>query len=379
MLEITSHRNGEILNYKHGKESSMELLIELRGIADPQSQVAVNGVPAVRHDREFIAEVPLRNKINRVTASARDKFGERTQTITLVWDKASFKRYAVRIDDNCFFLTDLANEKPKRLFDHFYLKELKRLHETYGSKFILKCFYRNDHDPAKFTMDRLSDAYRSQFEESSDWLHLAFHAWSEFPDRPYQHCTEERLAHDYDVTMRELVRIAGEKSCTPPTNVHWAMLPPDLFHVMKERGLKILTSSGFMNNRIYVDGKVEDLQTGSCDNGFFYEQDVARYMLEKRCFYDPDHDLFLSRSFFCFNIDTPAEIEAKIRKEDAAAAASGCEVMESVGHEQYAFPRYENHLPDYFERLETACRVPVELGYRPVFFQDGVFGNTVWD
>ena len=379
MLEITSHRNGEILNHNHGRESGTELLIELRGIADPQSFVEVNGIPAVRHDREFSATVPLKNRINRVTASARDKFGERTQTITLVWDKASFKRYAVRIDDNCFFLTDLAKEKPRRLFDHFYLKELKRMHETYGSKFILKCFYRNDHDPDKFTLDRLSDTYRGEFEDNADWLHLAFHAWSEFPDRPYQHCSAERLAHDYDETMRELVRIAGEKSCTPPTNVHWAMLPPDLFHVLRERGLKILTSSGFMNNRIYVEGKVENLQSGACDIGFFYEQDVAHHMLEKRCFYDPDHDLFLSRTFFCFNIDTPAEIEAKIRREDEAAKVCGCEVMESVGHEQYAFPHYSNCLPDYFERLETSCRVPAELGYRPVFFQDGVFGNPAWE
>ena len=379
MLEITSHRNGEILNYKHGRESATELQIELRGIADPQSRVTVNGQPAVRHDREFVATVALRDKINRVTAAARDKFGERTQTITLVWDKASFKRYAVRIDDNSFFLTDLAGEQPLRLFDHFYLKELKRLHVRYGSKFILKCFYRNDHDAEKFTLDRLSDRYRGEFEDNSDWLHLAFHAWSEFPDRPYQHCDEKRLAHDYDVTFGELVRIAGKKSCSPPTNVHWAMLPPERFRVLKERGLKILTSSGFMSNRIYVDGKVEELQAGSCDIGFFYEQDVACHMLEKHCFYDPDHDLFLSRTFFCFNIDTPAEIEAKIRREDSAMAASGCDIIESVGHEQYAFKRYGNFLPDYFERLETSCRIPAELGYRPVFFQDGLFGNTAWE
>ena len=379
MLEITSHRNGEILNYKHGRETADALMIEVRGIADPQSRVTVNGLPALRCDREFRAEVPLKSRINTVTASAKDKFGERTQSIVLVWDKASFKRYAVRIDDNCFFMTDLARQKPARLFDHFYLKGLKAVHEKYGSKFILKCFFRNDHDEAKFTIDQVPSTYRNEFEDNADWLHLAFHALSEFPDRPYQHCTEERLAHDYDMTMNELIRIAGEKACTPPTNVHWAMLPPERFHLMRERGVRILTSSGFMSNRIYVDGQVEDLQGGSCDIGFFYEQDVAHHMLAKRCFYDPDHDLFLSRSFFCFNIDTPAEIEAKIRQEDAAAAATGCEMIESVGHEQYAYPHYMNYLPDYFERLETACRVPAELGYRPVFFQDGIFGNPAWE
>ena len=153
MLEITSHRNGEILNYKHGRESADSLLIELRGLADPQSRVTVNGMAVARCDREFRAEVPLRSKVNKVTVSAKDKFGERTQTITLVWDKASFKRYTVRIDDNCFFMTDLAREKPARLFDHFYLKGLKELHEKYGSKFILKCFFRNEHDSFSCSID----------------------------------------------------------------------------------------------------------------------------------------------------------------------------------------------------------------------------------
>ena len=375
MLEIISHRNGEILNSRHGIESSSELLITIRGIASVQSHVSVNGIAAVRCDREFYAEIPLREKINRVTVKAKDKFGERTQTIVLVWDKQSFKRYTVRIDDNSFFLTDLAKQRYDSLFDHFYIKQLKNLHEKYGSKFILKCFYENAHDPEKTTLAQVPECYRSDFEKCSDWLHLAFHAWSEFPDRPYQHCSTERLAHDYDITTAELVRIAGEASCTPPTNVHWAMLEPHNFAFMRSRGVKILTSSGFMSNRIIVDGKVESLEQGSCDIGFFYEQDVARHMQLKRCFYDDDHDLFISKSFFCFNIDTPEEIEAKIRFEDRL---NTCDMLECVGHEQYAFPSYFMYLEDYFARLEKCCQIPAELGYKPVFFQDGIFGNTAW-
>ena len=101
-------------------------------------------------------------------------------------------------------------------------------------------------------------------------------------------------------------------------------------------------------------------------------------MLKRRSFYDPDHDLFLSRTFFCFNIDSPEEIEDKIRKADSERSETACDVLEAVGHEQYAYPRYSNYLSDYFQRLETSCRVPAELGYRSVFFQNGIFGNTAW-
>ena len=39
MLEITSHRNGELLSARHGKESPDELTIQLRGIDSIQSKV----------------------------------------------------------------------------------------------------------------------------------------------------------------------------------------------------------------------------------------------------------------------------------------------------------------------------------------------------
>ena len=379
MLEITSFRNGEVVNHYCGIETGAGLEIEIRGIASPQSRVTVNGIPAIRNDREFSAKILLTGKINRITATAIDKFGEFSRTITLAYDKKSFLRYTVRIDDNSFLFTELARERPARAFDHFYLAGLKKLHQQYGTKFILKCFYCNDHDPDKFTLDQMPAIYKSEFEDNADWLHLAFHARSEFPDRPYQHWSAERLAGDFDAVSREIIRFAGEKSYSPPTNVHWAMLEPANFRVMKERGLKILTSGGFMANRLFVDGIVETITGNACDIGFFYEQDVSHHMLNRRVFFDPEYELFLSRTFFCFNIDTPQEIEAKIIAEHEKRDITRCDILEAVGHEQYAFKNYMNFLPDFFDRLDACCRVPAELGYAPVFFQDGIFGNEAWE
>ena len=46
MLEITSHRNGELLSSRNGKESNEELRIIIRGIASVQSTVSINGIAA---------------------------------------------------------------------------------------------------------------------------------------------------------------------------------------------------------------------------------------------------------------------------------------------------------------------------------------------
>ena len=53
MLEITSHRHGELVNYMHGTESRDALTVEIRGLASPQSLVTINGIPARRSDRNF--------------------------------------------------------------------------------------------------------------------------------------------------------------------------------------------------------------------------------------------------------------------------------------------------------------------------------------
>ena len=121
MFEITNLRQGAILNHHHGVEDEHGLTIKVEGISDLAAHVSVNGVPAVRDGRRFFADVTLTRKLNTITAQALTAFGEFTQSIQVVWDKKSFRRCNFYIDDHSFFWTDLAKERPRRAFDHFYL------------------------------------------------------------------------------------------------------------------------------------------------------------------------------------------------------------------------------------------------------------------
>ena len=80
MLEITNLRDGAILNRHHGVETPEGLEITVEGIADPQSEVRVNGQAASRRDRNFSAKVRLTQRINKITAEASDYYGERSET-----------------------------------------------------------------------------------------------------------------------------------------------------------------------------------------------------------------------------------------------------------------------------------------------------------
>ena len=120
MLEVTNIRNGAILNHARGTETDDYLEIKVEGIADPQAIVKVNGADVERADRFFSAPVRLTQKINEIVVSADSSFGEQQLRLTVLWDKKSFKRYNYYIDDCSFFYTDIAKQRPKSLFDHFF-------------------------------------------------------------------------------------------------------------------------------------------------------------------------------------------------------------------------------------------------------------------
>ena len=218
MLMITNLRDGAVLNRHYGTETEEYLEVPVEGIAEPQAHVTVNGQEAERFDRRFCAKVRLTRKINRITAVAEDTFGEFQQTITVVWDKKSTRRYAFFFDDCSFFLRSIALNRPKSLFDEMFLGRLKKIHERYGTKFTLNLFYHDDHHD--FCIHDFPTDYKAEFQANSDWLKMAFHAKSEFPDRPYQSADAATLAADFDEVRREVCRFAGPECFIAPMVIH---------------------------------------------------------------------------------------------------------------------------------------------------------------
>ena len=139
MIEITNFRQGAVLNHNHGTETEKALTVTIQGVSSSGYPVYVNGVKADMDGQRFEAEVDLTEKINQVKAVTTTPYGTYSQELTLVWDKKSFKRCNCYIDDHSFLFTDLAKERPKSAFDHFYLKGLKNIHDKYGLKVTLNC------------------------------------------------------------------------------------------------------------------------------------------------------------------------------------------------------------------------------------------------
>ena len=368
MLEITNYRDGAVLDRHNGTETADYLEITVEGLAAPQAEVRVNGVAAQRRDRFFSCKIRLTEKINTITAESSDYFGIKTQTITVMWDKNSFKRYNFFVDDCSFFLRNIAVNRPASIFDELFLGRLKKIHDKFGTKFTLNLFFHDDHHDfsiADFPVD-----YRSEFQGASDWLRMSFHAYSEFPDRPYQHADQAKLAADYDQIYREVCRFAGEECFIPPMVIHWAMTNPDNFSVLKERGTRCL-AAGFIGAIAYIGEKHASRVT---DIGFHYEKDVALYIESAHRFYDRFHDIVLMNNLFCCNY---ADQEVIARK--FAEIENNRDTVSLMTHEQYSYSDYFNYIPDHLDRIEKACELAHKNGYVPVWFNEGLQGNMAWE
>ncbi len=395
MIEITNFRQGAILNHHHGVETEKSLKVRIEGISDHGYPVTVNGIAAEMDGRRFFADIDLTEKINTVTASTVTPYGNYAQELTLVWDKKSFKRYNFYIDVHIFTFTDLAKERPKSAFDHFYLRGLKNIHEKYGTVFSLNCFYHNAHH--EFLLKDMPDIWKSEFTDNADWLKFSFHAYSEFPDRPYAEASAEEIGKDWDLVQNEIYRFAGEAAYIPPCVIHWVNLHPAAAAEMLARGTRCYTGS--LRLKVMGGPSLADRQKGGNMNavqersmagsshtisslglklhyGFV---DELSYHANHRNRYEPLLKLYFYANDLCCNLTPINKIADRVKVIQEQSLQYGFENFGIVSHEQYTFPYYPNYLPDHMDRLELAARLYTEAGCKPVFFNDGILGNTTWD
>ena len=396
MIEITNYRQGAILNHHHGVESDESLKVRIEGISDHGCPVMVNGVKAEMDGRRFFADIELKEQFNNVSASTITPYGNYSQELTLVWDKKSFKRYNCYIDDHIFLFTDLAKQRPKSAFDHFYLKGLKDIHDKYGFKCTLNCFYHNAHE--EFLLKDMPDIWKSEFQANSDWLKFSFHSYSEFPDRPYAEASAEEIGRDWDLVQNEIIRFAGEECYIAPCVIHWANIHPSSAQEFIRRGCKCYCT-GTMRLRVMGGPSLADRQKGgnmakiqerSCSGadtgvetmglelhyGFGEERS---YFANHRAYYDPLLKIFFSSgSGCCCNLVPLAEITGRLENIFKSAEKNHCETFGLGSHEQYTFPYYPNYLPDHMQRIEAAAKFYYEHDCKPIFYSEGLLGNTVW-
>ena len=170
------------------------------------------------------------------------------------------------------------------------LKNLRELNRKYGAKFVLNIYYTTEDG---FELPQFSDRYKGQWRDNAHWLKLAFHAHADSPNRPYQYAPPSKLLADLDRIDAEIVRFAGEETLSPPTVIHWGMVPPAALRPLYERGVRVL--SGLFEPR-----------NGVFDVHYFLDDDRCEYVMRNGLLKDFASGIVFSKADLVRN-NTPVE------------------------------------------------------------------------
>jgi hypothetical protein len=356
-VKIEDPFHGAVLNRRHGRQTSEGLTVQVRGSAPPQARVTVNGVPAERSGRSFTAPVELRQSETDIVATAEAEGARQEDRVRVVWDRYSNPRYRFSIDDNSFFLRDVAQKGYRSLFDCWYLRMLRDLHRKYGVKYTVNIYYTTGPD---FILPQFPDRYRGEWRDNAHWLKLAFHAHADKPDRPYQDAPPEKLLADFDQVAAEIHRFAGEEAYAPPTVIHWGMTRQSALAPLATRGVRVLSANFIKAGNHY-------------DINYRFDDDISAYAACHDAWKDFRSGIVFSRiDIVCNNVPVDRivpTLEPQIHDPNTA------EIMDLFTHEQYFWPFYQVYLPDHPQRIETAIRWVTEHGFKPVFFHEGFLGG----
>ncbi len=247
--------------------------------------------------------------------------------------------YRFSVDDNIWFLRDLTQSGAPSLFDNPYLAIYKDLHDKYGAKFQLNIYYETE----GFDLSQMSDKYKAQWKENSDWLRLSFHARADAPPVPYENASYEQAFEDCSAVHREIIRFAGEECLEKYTTIHYCVASPQAIKAFYDSGIRGLV--GLFNS----DQDSYGLHFDSFDDPYFYKE---------------DSDIYYFVNDMIVNMFPLSAVEGHLE------AISKKKFVEVMIHEQYFYKDTQWYQSDFSQKIEACIRLLTEKGKKPVFLSE---------
>ncbi len=359
VFKIVCPIDGDMLNERDGvKTSNGDLIIKVKVNACKGSNIKINGLAAVVTDSLYVAEVKLSQYKNVINVTDENS-GFSENIIVYRLNKYTMK-YRVSLDDNIWFLQDIAKQKDKynSVFDNPYLGFFKSIHNTYGTKVHINIYYKTDDG---FDLTMMPDKYKSEWKENADWIRLSFHAYADKPDKPYLGCSYEKVKHDAESVIKQIRRFAGEEVLGPVTTLHWGEATVDGCLALRDLGYKCLVAD------FNVDNELADRIPVS----YYLDLDKRRNMFKRFIWKDNLRDIIFFRSAIITDCHKLNDIETFLDNIYGNPHQSG--YMDLLIHEQYFYNYYAGYQPDYKNKVITAVKWAVDKGYKPAFLEECIF------
>ena len=356
-------KDGAMLTYAAGERVGDALNIKVLFTATDGRKLELNGIPMENCNnalyRTYITLENYKTTLEVVDTETGEKWA-----IDSYFLKKGYKKYRFSLDDNIWFLQNLNENKDvyKSMFEDPYLALLKSIHDKHNSKFHVNIYYETPRHGG-FNLSQMTDKYKDEWKANSDWLRLSFHANADKPDRPYLRATYEQAYFEMERVNKEIIRFAGEEAFAKTvTTIHWGETTTEAAKAFRDLGVKAFVASynwnrdGIMDLRMYCDA--EQCQTLQ-KFGYYYDKEMDIYLFRYNGGIQRAKPEWIPQYFDAQVRDFP-----KYEFKDICL------------HEQYFYPEFPAHIPDYYEKLDAAATWCNEHGYEPIFMDELFEFNT---
>ena len=297
------------------------------------------------------------------------------------------KKCFLYVDDVLWVFRDIAEKKPKSIFENPYMKMLKEAHDKFGARVQLNVFFRTDffYSSYEFSLSDMPDCYKKEWAKASSWLKFGFHSKQEFPDYPYVNARYEDVLKDIGELRHEVERFASKENLALGIVPHWNTMSKGGVTALANSGIKLIHAT--CGEMVDLGGDLSDLPYGH----------PARYLNNLQ----PETGFFMrcdrhSGCFICgynhINSKISENKNLKIYKdeetgicyanlgngpilnhynldelEDAYAPLMNDEYVSTGGHEQYFYEDYYSYQPEYAEKFLKAAEILSRNGYEFIF------------
>lgn len=348
--------DGVMLTETAGKKTAAGLEIVPLINALPGRKLSVNGIPLVHEANVYHAAAPLTLKSGRNSVVLLDGDTGERRAIDVWYLPDAYMKYRFSLDDNIWFLQDLAKHKNDyaSLFENPWLSLLKKLHDEYGTKFHLNIYYECP-EFGGFDLTMMPDKWKGEWAANSDWMRLSCHANANEPDHPYIMADYNRTYREFTRVNEQILRFAGEEAFADKvTTIHWGDATSEAVRAVRDAGYRCMVGS-FKYGDPASTPIAYDLSAEKCSL-------LNTYGL----FFDKDQDMmYFKYGSGCLQHGALDQIP--VRASEIERQIPMYRFRELCVHEEYFYPHYVNYMPDYPERLATGIRWCVEHGYEASF------------
>lgn len=353
--------DGDLLNKNDLIAESADSLTEVKILSSAGKAITVNGMTATESDGGiYTVNIPVCDGKNIITASCE---GE-SLSICVYLVTSAAKKFRISTDDNILFLRNINAHKDEYLsiFDDPYLSVYKKAHDLYGACVDINLFYETDDMPGfsdkgeYFNLSMMTDKFKAEWEKSSDWLRLSFHANAEHPSKPYISASYDEVYRDACKVNREIIRFAGESSLSSTATVHWGEATKEGTLAMKDAGYDAL--AGYFTLH----------ENGTPSVAYYYPVEHIRHIGERDFWKNRETGILHSRIDLVLNVIKYEELEDKLN--EIYSAPHRAEFIELMIHEQYFYPEYKRYMPDFSRLVNDAAKWVYDRGYVGTFLDN---------